>query len=452
MRFILLSGFLVFSGSVKAQLPSFIKSYAIRLQTNYPSEVLQQGTSYLITGITDSSFSTPDAFLMKVDSVGNAVFIHTYPASTDGEAVEIIDTSYLIADINSKIIKANNSGLELWNAACTDYANTYDLKVLHSGAYFVIGGKTPVNELHLSVSKYDKFGNLVSDVIADTAFGYGTCLQLASDKLLYGCGAWLPDQFYVDSAATFVFAADTNGIVSWKRTYTELNNLVATEIEHTYDGGYLLYGSDVSVYPSTACLIKLDTSGNVEWYKSYPDLFWEGKNCLEQDKKYFYLLGQKSFQPDTFSLIKTNLNGDIVTSHSYGGIAGCISRTTDSGFIMGAIESYFNDPETFTNLVLIKTDSSGGLISSVGNDPAHEINIFISPNPANETVHIAYASTFQPVKYIIYNFLGEIVSSGTLNSRQEINVEELINGNYLLTLLNSSGIRNIQFIKSSTGN
>ncbi len=62
-------------------------------------------------------------------------------------------------------------------------------------------------------------------------------------------------------------------------------------------------------------------------------------------------------------LVKTNVDGDSVWSHAYGGIRheACysIQETSDGGYILGGATGYFTQPDGETDFWLVKTDSLG---------------------------------------------------------------------------------------------
>ncbi|MES2764066.1 MAG: T9SS type A sorting domain-containing protein [Bacteroidota bacterium] len=76
-------------------------------------------------------------------------------------------------------------------------------------------------------------------------------------------------------------------------------------------------------------------------------------------------------------------------------------------------------------------------------------DILIYPNPATQNLHIKLKSKVDKVNYNIVNALGQVVSSGTLNSDiNMININKLSTGFYMIELLKDNSKISAKFIKN----
>jgi len=77
------------------------------------------------------------------------------------------------------------------------------------------------------------------------------------------------------SECALVVKLDSNGNVQWQHSYSGLNEAQANSIVQTADGGYVVAGytsPSQSTYPPPAVqawIEKLDSSGNLQWQKTY---------------------------------------------------------------------------------------------------------------------------------------------------------------------------------------
>ena len=130
-------------------------------------------------------------------------------------------------------------------------------------------------------------------------------------------------------------------------------------VQITVDGGYIISGTlseDIS-------LIKTDLNGNIVWSKTYDGKnFDEGKSVEQTSDNGFIITGCKDC--DGYSdviLIKTDSAGDTLWTKTFGGLdndfGNYVQQTTDGGYIItGQTQSYGNG---YSDIWLIKTDSAG---------------------------------------------------------------------------------------------
>lgn len=168
---------------------------------------------------------------------------------------------------------------------------------------------------------------------------------------------------------TWLLKIDTNGNIQWNRTYGGPGHDEAHSLIQTNDGGFIIAGTTNSFGSGgfDAWLIKTDPSGNMLWNKTYGgsgnDDVW---HVIATADGGFAIAGwTTSFGSGAgdFWLIKTDSNGNIQWSKTYGGVyfdaATCVRQTLDGGFILsGYTYSYGAGGADFW---LIKTDNQGNV-------------------------------------------------------------------------------------------
>jgi hypothetical protein len=218
----------------------------------------------------------------------------------------------------------------------------------------------------------------------------------------------------------WLIKTDGNGTELWNRTYGGRKMDYGTSVQQTSDGGYIISGftSSYGMGGNDAWLVKTDNYGNMEWNKTFGDLFRdEYFMCVQQtqDRGYiaaggndlddngnsdmfivklnssgtqewkkligspylddclwitqtfdggYILTGQSSqarFQPEDLSLFKIDHNGNEEWRKYYGGpyfdTGTAIEQTKDNGYIITG--GFTVNEYEIMDAVLLKTDSTG---------------------------------------------------------------------------------------------
>ncbi len=183
------------------------------------------------------------------------------------------------------------------------------------------------------LTKLDSFGALEWTQTYSTEFHSG-------DQCL--------DGGYVLAGSHSFLKTDETGAIQWERNYEEegfSNSFKA--VQQSSDGGYVLAGLRVpfGVNDDDFLLVKTDSSGNIEWKKTYGD---ESGNEMAYDVLQAsdggYILVGEQFRFDYVWtdgwVVKTDINGNMVWSKSYGepDLRGdwlySVSPTNNDGYIM----------------------------------------------------------------------------------------------------------------------
>jgi hypothetical protein len=157
-------------------------------------------------------------------------------------------------------------------------------------------------------------------------------------------------------------------------------------IAQTADGGYILAGHNRlnSVTSSKALLVKVDSSGNTQWYKSYGigGRFTDEAHRVLQTSDGGYAVAGVTWISNTtgnFWVFKVDASGNMLWNITQGGTYNCnawgLIETDDGGYVGAGFTTYLAGD---TDLFIIKIDSSGKVLwrqvyGTPGNDVAYSV-------------------------------------------------------------------------------
>lgn len=246
--------------------------------------------------------------LIKADSAGNiqwnqtftksddpvSDFYYSSPGDNDYVLAQTRDGGYAIASTSGNhnfwLIKVNSNGQLVWSKTYLQTDSGYAFALMHSMSQtndgcFVLAGSTETSEgaedflvvkvdsqgneqwsqTYNSGTYTDQYGNEIprhdeaTSVIQTSDGGYALAGQTTT---------------YVSLSSTyesFLVKTDSSGKQQWTKTYPGPNAPGAEyRVIQTKDGGFVLVTSEVKGVDDTDFqMIKTDSSGNVQWRKTY---------------------------------------------------------------------------------------------------------------------------------------------------------------------------------------
>jgi uncharacterized delta-60 repeat protein len=159
------------------------------------------------------------------------------------------------------------------------------------------------------------------------------------------------------------------GKIQWQRAYGGTGVDCASSIQQTPDGGYIVagYTSPSDMLSRDFWVLKLDSSGNIEWQKAYGGSAedWAASIGQTNDGGYIVVGITTSFGAGDYDfwILKLSPNGDIEWQRAYGGenfdSAQSIQQTRDGGYIVAGYSSSF--VAQYADIWLLKLSNKGDI-------------------------------------------------------------------------------------------
>ncbi len=325
----------------------------------YSSQQTSDG-GYILAGLTES-FGTgyADLWLVKLGANGSTQWQKTYGGVYSDWATAVRqsgDGGYVVAggtesfgagDSDFWILKLNSDGSSQWQKTYgTVYGNrAHTLQQTGDGGYVVAGTiEIPGANDDFWVLKLDANG----DIQWQKSYGGSRNDEAKSIKQTgddgYIVAGWTVS-FSIGEADFWLLKLDSAGNIQWQKTYGGSSAEVANSVQQTSDDGYVVAGATRSFGGGELdiWLLKLDSSGNILWQKTYGGSGVDEAQAVQQTGDGGYIVagtaGSFGPHPDIW-LLKLDSNGTIQWQKTYGGIdsdsAYDIQKTSDGGYIVAA--------------------------------------------------------------------------------------------------------------------
>jgi len=205
---------------------------------------------------------------------------------------------------------------------------------------------------------------------------YAQSVQQTSDGSYVVAGR--TDSCGTDGSNAWVLKLDTSGEVQWKKTYNDSDADSVSSVQQTSDGGYIVAGTSYffATYKANAWVLKLNSIGNVQWKKTF-----SGSNCYRassihqtSDNGYVVAGGTGSCDTDGSNawVLKLDSSGSVQWEKIFdqGGTdsVSSVQQTNDGGYIVAG-DTYYG---SINGIWVLKLNSSGNVqwkkIYSVSDD------------------------------------------------------------------------------------
>jgi hypothetical protein len=397
----------------------------------------------LVVGLTESfGVGYRDVWALKLDNQGNISWQKRYGGSGLDAAYSILqnsDGSYMVqgytgsygaGDFDILLLKLDTNGNIIWQKAYggPNFDRGYSIKQTLDKGYVIAGytgtdGAAEGSSNDILVLKVDSNGNLSwMKTYGGSNGDHAKSITATSDggSLVTG----FTESFGAGGRDFFVLKLDVAGNVTWMKTYGTSGNDVsyANGLENE-DGSYLVAGATNSFGAGDFdfWLLKLDSTGNIIWQKTYGGISRDVATALQQTTDGGYILtGQTaSFGTGVYDtlLLKLDSDGTIIWQKNYGGSgdghAFAVQESNNGDFILAGYEN--SSGAGGYDYSVMKVDSGGNITdcSIVGTSNAillsstvQPISVAISavsfPNPITTVTHFAPVNT----SVSAFNFCG----------------------------------------------
>jgi hypothetical protein len=333
-----------------------------------------------------------DMWLIKLDASGNPSWQQLYGGSEREEISKLVPTSdggYVAIGLSGSFGASQHAPLVLKfdPARNIEWQKTYlssgrdwgnDIKQTSDGGYIIAGQTDPCacgGTTRAIVLKLRANGELDWKKIYTGQSTFGSMLQTSDGGYII---AGSTESFGAGRGDALIMKLDGSGNIQWQKAYGGTGSDGASLIQLTSDGGYIVCGgtSSSGAGSGDAWLIKLDSTGNPTWQKTYGGSGDDGAAHVEQTRDGGYVV---SGATTSFALtgsdlwvFKVDSAGNLVWQRSYDSgspsdNAVAVHQTSDGGFIVaGASDpgcplcNPAPTPQFFTVLKLMPDGSIAG--------------------------------------------------------------------------------------------
>ena len=232
---------------------------------------------------------------------------------------------------------------------------------------YILTGFIETNADDVALIKTDAAGNtLWAKAYGGTGSDVGRQVQQTTDGGFIITGKTY--DFSTGNGDFYLIKTDSIGDTLWTKTFGDsIYREIGLSIQQTLDGGYIITGATSDYVPdsSDVYLIKTNANGDTLWTRTYGGTSDEYGRFVQQtaDSGYIIVGYTRSFGAGLYDiyLIKTNNNGDMIWTKTYGGIdfdyGYSVKQTTDGGYIIAGQTISFGAGSH--DVYLIKTDANG---------------------------------------------------------------------------------------------
>jgi len=461
------------------------------------------GETYSLNGDVVGNHGNNDAWVVKISSAGSLEWQKCLGGTQNDYAFSIqctVDGGYVIAgetwstdgDVlgnhgnnDSWVVKISSSGSLEWQRCLggSSEDSAQSIQITADGGY-IIAGYTYSNN-------GDVFGNHGYDdawivkLSSSGSLEWQICLGGSSDDRAnsiqstadggYIMGGWTfstdGDVFGNHGSKDFWVVKISNiGVIEWKKCIGGPGIDVAYSIQTTFDGGYVVAGysasngGDVSgnIGNNNGWVVKLNNTGSLEWQKSLGGSASYAKSIqstadggyilggYSSDNNIISMSGYVNGHQNDFWTAKINNIGNIEWQKCFGGTeydqASSVQPTPDGGYIMSGWTNSNNESVSGNHggpvdIWVIKLAPYTFSTTAFEKD-----NLEIYPNPSSSIVTIKNPKNIHFDKITITDLTGKVVFLQTTNTNQ-INVESLTYGIYIINVFSESDIFKCKFLK-----
>lgn len=344
----------------------FQKIYGGNLSEEMHSMIRSHDGGFIMVGSSESfgqgDIGSTDAYILKIDSNGDVKWTKTLGLQT-------VDDIYWIEPVDS--------------------------------AYVICGGANDnLGYSGILVAKISENGNILwQKVIEKDQFAFGYCIRQTTDG-----GFIIAAETLSPTDEDFLLIkTDGDANVQWSRQMGSSDSEIPFYVLQTTDGGYLISGiSRYGFYWLHMYTVKTDSTGNLEWEKAYNTFPYFSKCTVSKviataDGGYLIAGGSTRNQPlSDIILLKVDSTGTIQWTKSYGGgdaeYCGSILQNSNRNYVVCG-ESASSSATGYYDALVMLIDSSGHLIKSSVFGKANGDDDFVSVIALNDGSYMLGGNT-----------------------------------------------------------
>lgn len=331
--------------------------------------ILTSEGNFMIAGITRSddgdishNIGGDDFWLIHMDSEGNLIWEKTFGGTDYDRASEVIETS----DGNFVVVGLTWSD----DVDVTENKGMSDVWIV----------------------KFDSEGNLIWEKsYGGSADESASSIEQTTDGGYIVVGSSRSNDGDLTSnkgdADVWILKLDSEGDLEWQKSYGGNDQDWAASVKQTTDGGYIVGGTSKSTNGDPIenkgwddmWILKLDSSGEIEWQKIYGGSDYEVVNSVLQTEGGGYMVAGYTWSDDgdvshqygvrDIWVLKLDSEGSLIWEKTFGGsnedTAYSIIPSVHGGFVLSGFSSSTDGDLTSNNggsdFWIVKIDDAGNL-------------------------------------------------------------------------------------------
>lgn len=321
---------------------------------------------YLVIGDTESyGAGKEDFWILKLSAKGSVEWNKTFGEEgyeVPDYAIQTIDGGYAVVGHTTSysdglkdgwIVKIDSDGDLEWDKHYGGANNEvfHFIDQTKNGDYIVLGYTSSFGDQdNMWYLKLDKNGEIDQNKTFGREFdGFNDATKTKDDG--YVLTGWYKKEGD-DTYNSYLIKIDISGEVEWTKIYSDSSDYLATSVIQTSDNGYAIAGRVKSSEndEDSFMLMKTDDSGKKKWTRSLggdkTDKAWD---LIQTDDGDYVIVGMTySFDADPYTdllLIKTDSSGQEIWNQTFGGEKGDCGYSiieTDDGNLMTAGRTRYN--------------------------------------------------------------------------------------------------------------
>lgn len=224
--------------------------------------------------------------------------------------------------------------------------------------------------------------------------GWQTVISETGDNCAYSIASSADGAYVVvgntyssslNGSVSWLIKLDSSGNTLWSRTFDAFGNAELFAVSPTSDSGYILagYACKTGSAQSDAWLLKTDSNGNLIWNRTYGGNGDDKAFAVTQTSDGGYVFsgytGSYGQGGDDFWLCKIDVNGNLLWNQTYGGQghdqAYCVVQSSDGGFAFAGQTTSANGAN---DALIFKTSTVGQIewnrtYGGTGNDGVYAL-------------------------------------------------------------------------------
>jgi hypothetical protein len=273
----------------------------------------------------------------------------------------------------------------------------------------------------------------------------------------------------------WVVKLDSMGTLLWQKCLGGTGTDVATSIEETSEGDYIVTGRVLSYdgdvvgnhlvgvsYAFDYWTVKLSNTGNIKWKKCYGGTGTEEATSIHNSSDGGSIIAGYATSTDAdvtglhggwdYWLVKIDSSGNLQWQKCLGGSsnddASCVRQTADGGYVIAGVSNSTDGDVTGNHgnidYWVVKLENPSWI-----SELLNENDFLIYPNPANTKINIAFENLAGTVELKIIDLVGRTVIVKNINERSSVcDITELQNGIYFIQINATKGYITKKFIKN----